>query len=459
MAMSTASFKLSLHKNVNFTFTEDKNENTSNAHQNRSLPGYGVSDAVKEICFLESCYLWEEARRKNQVNRLGDCFVKITMELFHRLRSDKLTSKEKVMILNFLCESGALQMDVTMCCGGENSTNKPDAETYSEASTQTKRDDERDIEYMIHGDVDSPSSVQSQQRDKRITDENVTQTSISALLKKISYQISTLETKNKEVTRRDIESDRQPCVSIIQDNSLETNTFVQELSTAHNDKSVGDTMQGNTTVKHFQSRKQRNISDSAVQDDSFRDRNVSEVAEAELMGAQSSCGQSTRRDFTLDVDLNSTQTTVVPKVCSFWSVEDANIIETAPFQDRIARNFAQHHGQETEPVPKQEDCCYIVEQSQPTVKISEASRGSVRGEIIPMLNVKRRSASKFKFDHGARPFKCGQCSLAFQYRSRLTRHMKSHTGEKPSLCQICGKGFTEKFNLRRHMKVHNMKAS
>ncbi|XP_070547113.1 uncharacterized protein [Ptychodera flava] len=422
-------------------------------------------------CLEECCYLWEEVRRKNQVNRLGDCFVKITMELFHRLRNDKLTNKEKVTILNFLCESGALQMDVTMCCGGENSTNKPDAETYSEPSTQTKRDDE-DVEYTIHREAGSPSSEQTPDCDKRLTDDVPTGSMLSALLKKKpSRQAHTTKIECKEaVEQRDPESDIQPYICVIQDdeNSMEnSSTCVREYDTDPHHKNSGGTLPERKIIdKSFQSRKRRNVGDSVVRDERLVVRSDSEFGDVELRSTPSCSGQSTHGDLTPDDGLNSIHETIVPKIHSFWSVKDALIMETTSFKDEIqgdlAQGHGQGHGQAIEVAPNQEDCCYMVEESQPRPSIMDSDPGPVREEITPVPQRLTNSESgsvmlrldKHKTPMTVKPFKCELCLMAFKYKSKLNRHLKTHTGEKPVKCQICGKGFRDKFNLNCHLKTH-----
>ncbi|XP_070547249.1 uncharacterized protein [Ptychodera flava] len=58
-------------------------------------------------------YVWEEAKRINKITHLGDCFSKAAQDLHSRLCQDTLTAQEKARIINFLSESGIIEMHVT----------------------------------------------------------------------------------------------------------------------------------------------------------------------------------------------------------------------------------------------------------------------------------------------------------------------------------------------------------
>ncbi|KAM6945092.1 uncharacterized protein PEZ65_002783 [Lycodopsis pacificus] len=54
----------------------------------------------------------------------------------------------------------------------------------------------------------------------------------------------------------------------------------------------------------------------------------------------------------------------------------------------------------------------------------------------------------------SRFFQCDTCEKAFQWKSKLQRHMMIHTGEKPFTCDTCGKRFTRTASLHAHQRVH-----
>lgn len=58
-----------------------------------------------------------------------------------------------------------------------------------------------------------------------------------------------------------------------------------------------------------------------------------------------------------------------------------------------------------------------------------------------------------KHTNREKPYKCNQCSLSFDLRSTLTRHVRTHTGEKPFGCDICHKSYPSKSYLNKHRKV------
>ena len=47
------------------------------------------------------------------------------------------------------------------------------------------------------------------------------------------------------------------------------------------------------------------------------------------------------------------------------------------------------------------------------------------------------------------------CSVKFQRREHLRRHLKIHTGIKAFACSLCQKTFIRSDNLKQHLQVHN----
>ncbi|XP_040000571.1 gastrula zinc finger protein xFG20-1-like isoform X5 [Xiphias gladius] len=57
---------------------------------------------------------------------------------------------------------------------------------------------------------------------------------------------------------------------------------------------------------------------------------------------------------------------------------------------------------------------------------------------------------------GKKPLKCDTCGKAFQWKSLLIIHLRTHTGEKPYACDTCGKRFSHKSSWNAHLKIHTV---
>ncbi|XP_061727668.1 uncharacterized protein LOC133532832 [Cydia pomonella] len=53
-----------------------------------------------------------------------------------------------------------------------------------------------------------------------------------------------------------------------------------------------------------------------------------------------------------------------------------------------------------------------------------------------------------------RNVECEVCGKAFQFESKLKKHMLVHTGEKPYKCGICEKAFNSSYSLNTHKLIH-----
>ena len=51
-------------------------------------------------------------------------------------------------------------------------------------------------------------------------------------------------------------------------------------------------------------------------------------------------------------------------------------------------------------------------------------------------------------------FSCGECGLAFPYRSRLKKHQEIHLQIKTHRCKFCQVAFQQKSNLKAHELTH-----
>lgn len=55
---------------------------------------------------------------------------------------------------------------------------------------------------------------------------------------------------------------------------------------------------------------------------------------------------------------------------------------------------------------------------------------------------------------GSEIHKCNRCPVAFDLKSSLAKHMKTHIDEKLHQCDRCYESFANSSNLRRHMSIH-----
>ncbi|XP_060566061.1 uncharacterized protein LOC132725079 [Ruditapes philippinarum] len=70
----------------------------------------------------------------------------------------------------------------------------------------------------------------------------------------------------------------------------------------------------------------------------------------------------------------------------------------------------------------------------------------VEGQTIQNIGGKRGSSSK--------PFQCDKCTMAFNQRIHLKKHMSKHTGIKPYKCGECNYSTVERSHLKVHIRIH-----
>ncbi|KAK3594359.1 hypothetical protein CHS0354_031739 [Potamilus streckersoni] len=110
------------------------------------------------------------------------------------------------------------------------------------------------------------------------------------------------------------------------------------------------------------------------------------------------------------------------------------------------------------------DTVTVVSPRNPTITLSytatSSSMGSetVEGEAsdtshTPMLSEGQQMGRRRKYPT-SRPFKCDVCTLAFNQRIHLKKHMSKHTGIKPFKCQQCDYSTVERSHLKVHFRIH-----
>ncbi|XP_070547154.1 zinc finger protein with KRAB and SCAN domains 2-like [Ptychodera flava] len=475
--MSTASLKLSLRKDISFTFTEDDNENASNvssADQNSSLPGHRGSDA-KETCFQECFHLWEEVKKTNQVKRLGDCFVRVTQELFLRLRNDTLSGKDKVTIVNFLCESGALQMDVAISCQGEERQRKPtNTETGSQSSSHhyesnvVENSGQGFAEIVTHHENGTYSIVpQSLEGTVHVECDSTPQQEPypEGLELTPGYTVSpdarTPEDRTEQIDSTD---------KVI--HSARHRRGSTQLSNNISDIPVDVNPQPNVI----------SISDHLTEDNTTNcDVNfVEAVVFPKRLAISSSDRLPTNVSPRVKEELQANISQSYSQGAAHWQASNQPF--NLPGVSQVALQDGPHHFQ-TEYISVNEN--QRKPQSQPVraqITGHEMSRHTCKvcGAIFPS---RRAWMSHMRLQHviekpfrcrecgnqfvnksnltvhkrlhtGNIPFKCNYCAKAFTTTSKLRLHQRIHTGEKPFECQHCHKRFSDKSNLKSHLKVH-----
>ncbi|XP_053400928.1 transcription factor Sp1-like [Mercenaria mercenaria] len=68
------------------------------------------------------------------------------------------------------------------------------------------------------------------------------------------------------------------------------------------------------------------------------------------------------------------------------------------------------------------------------------------GQALQNIGFRRNTSSK--------PFQCDKCTMAFNQRIHLKKHMSKHTGIKPYKCGECNYSTVERSHLKVHIRIH-----
>ncbi|XP_077996610.1 uncharacterized protein LOC144449933 [Glandiceps talaboti] len=113
------SVNLSISKKICLVFTENGKEFTTN----RSHDCFGSdsstertkisdSDSISLLNPKDCYYIWEEVRCTNKLDKISHSFEASSKMILQQLQEDTLSSKDKTTILNFLCQTGAVDVQV-----------------------------------------------------------------------------------------------------------------------------------------------------------------------------------------------------------------------------------------------------------------------------------------------------------------------------------------------------------
>ncbi|XP_070547296.1 uncharacterized protein [Ptychodera flava] len=435
---STKGVAISLHKTINLSFAEDSDrspsadivESSSRADLPRSQNGLHEG---KLTCFQECTHLWEEVKRTNQVKRLCDCFAKVTQELFHRLRNDTLTSKEKLTVVNFLCESGALQMDVTLDC---------------------KTDDSR---RHLHSEAEEK---------KRSLHESLRR----ARMRKLNSQTVTYhENGTYSVIPQEQSDDVAPgsVLSTSDDLAVEGAVPTGAYTATTDDSCENDSDNENVTpVSVFEASRRSEFEDHTVEDcemtggvlECSENRNENHDTARSADNAQ----QSDNPLYAAN-DESYIRSFVFPKIRSFAAPKETPMILAEGVKSQGGGILPQTCIQEPLTIDdRSETNDHFEKQEQEygaSLPVDMDGQPVERAQYVTV--VPRHGARKSNKPAKAKPksetkkrLACEICNEGFDFRSRLVSHMRVHTGEKPFKCDVCGKQFTQKGSLTVHQRSH-----
>ncbi|XP_070546779.1 clumping factor A-like [Ptychodera flava] len=82
-------------------------------HCGRTMPSNPRNREPVTLSTKDCCQVWEEVKKTNKIDVFGESFMTTTQELLGHLKSDSLTEKEKATIINFMCDSGVIDIHTT----------------------------------------------------------------------------------------------------------------------------------------------------------------------------------------------------------------------------------------------------------------------------------------------------------------------------------------------------------
>ncbi|XP_070547158.1 uncharacterized protein [Ptychodera flava] len=441
--MSFASdISLSFRKTVNIVFKgelESAHRQTctvdSSANQQRSLPGSGLPTSSKEsqptLSPKDYCYLWEEARRANKVTQLWDCFVKVTNEMFHRLTHNTLSDKEKANIVNFLCDCGVIEMQVT--------------------TTKLFGDDQRESHRNIRGSTLEAVTENLPQNPRMRSMSRQADAQGGHEAEDTNFGTSDLSRKPQEETYL-------PQVHVkIENDEIE----VGELYHAYEDDTAES---GETTVGNESSNFQ--VVTSAVRHQQNPDVSADTlgvdgqgVEPGVLAHGREPAVSEQGMETVIDVLMNQPQHAHGHSGnIRAHGLSSANRIGQLQ-EDRALKTSNTTGSAETS------SSSHEAGVTGRDATVSAPKRGKLRepkliNGLLHCPFCRRTFKTRVSFNrhiviHNVdRPYECTRCDMSYKRLVHLTEHMRVHTGEKPYLCEVCGRAFARSTYRAVHMRTH-----
>ncbi|KAH3824489.1 uncharacterized protein LOC127882076 [Dreissena polymorpha] len=101
----------------------------------------------------------------------------------------------------------------------------------------------------------------------------------------------------------------------------------------------------------------------------------------------------------------------------------------------------------------------IVVKSNSNPKFQTGMKEMIRSSILAKQSSKpptllSQNAESDDRSESSKPFQCEKCSMAFNQRIHLKKHMSKHTGIKPYKCDECDYSTVERSHLKVHIRIH-----